>query len=46
MPTGLGIYWSSYDAGNGARLWRKTTPQRLVPRINAAPETPGRSEAA
>ena len=41
-----GIYWSSYDAGNGARLWRKTTPQRLVPRINAAPETPGRSEAA
>ena len=41
-----GIYWSSYDAGNGARLLRKTTPQRLVPRINAAPETRRRAEAA
>jgi hypothetical protein len=41
-----GIYWSSYDAGNGARLWRKTAPQRIASRTIVVPETRGRAEAA
>jgi len=41
-----GIYWSSYDAGNGARLWRKTARQRIAPRTIVVPETRGRVEAA
>jgi 1-acyl-sn-glycerol-3-phosphate acyltransferase len=41
-----GIYWSSYDAGNGARLWRKTARQRIAPRTLVGPETRGRVEAA
>jgi 1-acyl-sn-glycerol-3-phosphate acyltransferase len=26
-----GIYWSSYDAGDGARLWRKTAQRLIAP---------------
>jgi 1-acyl-sn-glycerol-3-phosphate acyltransferase len=36
-----GIYWSSYDASDGARLWRKTAPQPIV-----VPEIRGRAKAA
>jgi 1-acyl-sn-glycerol-3-phosphate acyltransferase len=42
-----GIYWSSYDAGNGARVRRKTAPQRIAPQTIVVPETRGRrAEAA
>jgi 1-acyl-sn-glycerol-3-phosphate acyltransferase len=41
-----GIYWSSYDAGNGAKLWRKTTERLVAPPAIAVPESRGRAEAA
>jgi hypothetical protein len=42
-----GVYWSSYDAGDGAELWRET-PQRLtVPPAVVVPKTRRRrAEAA
>jgi 1-acyl-sn-glycerol-3-phosphate acyltransferase len=41
-----GIYWSSYDAGNGARLWKKAGPPAIAPPTMVAQETRGRVEAA
>ena len=41
-----GIYWSSYDAGDGARLGKKTVLQPIARRSVAIPETPGRAAAA
>jgi 1-acyl-sn-glycerol-3-phosphate acyltransferase len=41
-----GTYWSSYDAGNGAELWRKTTERLIAPPAIVVPETQGRTKAA
>jgi 1-acyl-sn-glycerol-3-phosphate acyltransferase len=41
-----GIYWSSYDAGNGARLWRRTAGRPIAPSAIVAPPDLGRADAA
>jgi 1-acyl-sn-glycerol-3-phosphate acyltransferase len=41
-----GIYWSSYDAGNGAELWRKSAQRLIAPPAIVVPETRGHAEAA
>ncbi len=41
-----GIYWSSYDAGDGAGLSPKAAPQRVPPRSVVVADTRGHAEAA
>jgi 1-acyl-sn-glycerol-3-phosphate acyltransferase len=41
-----GVYWSSYDAGNGAELWRKSAQRLIAPPAIVVPETRGHAEAA
>jgi hypothetical protein len=40
-----GIYWSSYDAANGAGLWRKTPRRLIAPPAIVVPEARGRAAA-